>query len=107
MRATYTILKYNYVVTLGFRRKMLLPKGKERKRDKTTMWFKLRQKHIDIDKPHAYYGMPQRMRVETEELLQEGCRRLIREKSNGIKINVKQTASDLKVPYTTLRNRSC
>ena len=49
--------------------------------------------------------VPERTRIETEELLQEGCRRLIREKSNGIKINVKQTAFDLNVPYTTLRSR--
>jgi hypothetical protein len=49
--------------------------------------------------------MPERTRTETEKLLQEGCRRLIREKRNGIKINIKQTAFDLNVPYTTLRNR--
>lgn len=42
---------------------------------------------------------------ETEELLKEGCSRLIRKKCNGIKINIKQTASDLNVPYTTLRSR--
>ena len=44
-------------------------------------------------------------RIEIEELLKEGCRRLLREKRNGIKINVKQTAFDLNIPYTTLRSR--
>ena len=44
-------------------------------------------------------------RVETEELLKEGCRRLLCEKRNGIKINIKQTAFDLNIPYTTLRSR--
>ncbi|KAF8222602.1 hypothetical protein L208DRAFT_1413145 [Tricholoma matsutake] len=45
----------------------------------------------------------ERARHETEELLKEGCRRIIREKRNGIKINVKQTACDLNIPYSTLR----
>jgi hypothetical protein len=49
--------------------------------------------------------MSVRTRDETEELLREGCCRLVRKKSNGIKINVKQTAYDLNVPYTTLRSR--
>ena len=40
--------------------------------------------------------------AETEECLKEGCHRLLREESNGIKINVKQRAFDLNVPYTTL-----
>lgn len=51
--------------------------------------------------------MPEHMHAETEELLKEGCCRLIHEKSNGIKINVKQTAFDLNVPYTTLWSRFC
>ena len=49
--------------------------------------------------------MPGRTHAETEELLKEGYRRLLREESNGIKTNVKQTAFDLNVPYTTLRSR--
>ena len=52
--------------------------------------------------------MPKRTQDhENEELLKEGCRCLICEKSNGIKINVKQTAFNLGVPlaYTTLRSR--
>jgi len=40
-----------------------------------------------------------------EELLKKGCRQLAREKQNGIKTNIKQTASKLGVPYTTLRAR--
>ena len=42
--------------------------------------------------------MPGRTRAETEELLKESCRRLLRE-SNGIVINVKQTAFDLRLFY--------
>ena len=49
--------------------------------------------------------MPERTRHETEELLKEGCLHLIHKKRNGIKINVKQTAYDLNIPYTTLRSR--
>ena len=37
--------------------------------------------------------------AETEELLKEGCRHLLCEESNGIKINVKQTAFDLPLFY--------
>jgi hypothetical protein len=53
--------------------------------------------------------MLERTSDETEALLQEGCRRLIREKRNGIKINIAQTARDLDVVYGTLRTsyRSC
>ena len=42
------------------------------------------------------------MHAETEDLLKEGYYCLLHEESNGIKINVKQTAFDLNVPYTTL-----
>jgi hypothetical protein len=49
--------------------------------------------------------MLERTSDETEALLQEGCRRLIREKRNGIKINIAQTARDLDVVYGTLRTR--
>jgi hypothetical protein len=42
---------------------------------------------------------------KTEELLKEGCRRLTLEKQNGNKINIKEMAAHLKVPYTTLRAR--
>ena len=49
--------------------------------------------------------MPGRMCAETEELLKEGCHCLLCEESNGIKINVKQTAFDLNIPYTTLWSR--
>ena len=45
--------------------------------------------------------MPEHMCVETEELLKEGCHHLICKKSNDIKINIKQTAFNLNVPYTT------
>ena len=70
---------------------------KEGKCDNSTLWFKLCQKHIE-----AYPSMPGHMCAETEELLKEGCHHLLCEESNGIKINVKQTAFDLNVPYTTL-----
>ena len=49
--------------------------------------------------------MPEHMCVETEELLKESCHHLIHEKRNGMKINVKQTAFDLNIPYTTLWSR--
>jgi hypothetical protein len=35
--------------------------------------------------------MPERTSDETEALLKEGCRRLLRDKKNGIKINIAQT----------------
>jgi hypothetical protein len=41
--------------------------------------------------------------AKVEELLHKGCCWLAHEKQNGIKINIKQTAVELGVPYTTLR----
>ena len=59
----------------------------------------------DVDLTWTLSCMPECTHVDTEELLKEGCCCLIREKCNGIKINVKQTALDLNVPYTTLWSR--
>ena len=42
------------------------------------------------------------MHAGTEELLKEGCHHLLCEESNGIKIDVKQSAFELNVPYTIL-----
>ena len=40
-----------------------------------------------------------------EELLREGCRQLTLEKQNGGKVNIKEVATRLDIPYTTLRAR--
>ena len=42
---------------------------------------------------------------KNEELLKEGCHQLTLQKQNGNKLNIKEMASHLKVPYTTLRAR--
>ena len=61
LQATYTRLKHSRILTLSSRCCVPVLGRKERKCDKTTLWFRLRQKHINI--------------YETEELLKEGCRR--------------------------------
>jgi len=43
--------------------------------------------------------------VGQEARLQEGCWQLAREKNNGLRINIKAKAVELKVPYTTLYAR--
>ena len=40
--------------------------------------------------------------AEQEEQLQEGCHQLAHEKRNGLRINIKAKAFELKVPYATL-----
>ena len=40
-----------------------------------------------------------------QERLQEGCHQLAREKSNGLRFNIKAKAFELKIPYATLYSR--
>ena len=52
-----------------------------------------------------YCMTPRCRKEETQALLAEGCCRLSHDRANGIKLNIKKTASELGAPYTSLRNR--
>src|SRR5260370_37570228 len=68
-----------------------------------TIKFKLCRKVLRV----YFMTMRKRHAGNTEELLKEGCRLLTLEKQKGGKVDIKNTAKSLGIPYSTLYAHFC